>query len=315
MMKKFIFVVFLFCLSFTVFGKEIKVLTPAGLPTLSVVKMINEDHEIDGDKVEYKIEKNADGLVVDMLKREGDLAIVPSNFAAQLYNKGLDYAILGTVGWGSFYIISHEKMDNIEELKGKELYVFGKGLTPDIILQNTLLKNGINPETDVKINYVSSGNELAGFYLGKKAQIAVIPEPMLSKIMSKSKDTEINFNLNDMWKKISGSELGYPQSTLVVKKEILKENPQLVKQFVKDLEESIEFLYGNDSKRDKYVDNLGIMIDTSILDEILSKANIKFVEIDGSKAEYENYFKILYDTNSKVIGGKLPDEEVFANIN
>ena len=57
------------------------------------------------------------------------------------------------------------------------------------------------------------------------------------------------------------------------------------------------------------------MIDTSILDEILSKANIKFVEIDGSKAEYENYFKILYDTNSKVIGGKLPDEEVFANIN
>lgn len=315
MKRKFIFAVFLFCLAFNLFGNDIQVLTPAGLPTLSMVKLINEDHKIDGVNINYKIEKNADGLVVDMLKKEGDIAIVPSNFAAQLYNKGLGYEILGTVGWGSFYLISHEEISSVKDLKNSELYVFGKGLTPDIILQNILIKNGLTPDKDVKINYVSSGNELAGFYLGKKAKIAVIPEPMLSKIMSKDKSTKINLNLNDEWKALTGSKLGYPQSTLVAKKELVENNPELIKKFVKDLEESIEFLHSSSDKKAQYVNNLNIMIDTSILDEILGKANLKFIKAQDCKDEYNNYFKILYDTNSKVIGGKLPNEEVFAIFN
>lgn len=315
MIKKFICVMFLFSLSFTLSGKEIKVLSPAGLPTLSLVKMINETHDIDGNKITYKIEKNADALVVDMLKREGDIAIVPSNFAAQLYNKGLEYVILGTVGWGSFYIIGNDRIENIKELENKDIYAFGRGLTPDIILQNILLKSGIDPEKDIKITYVGSGNELAGFYLSEKAKIAVVPEPMLSTIMSKNKETKINFNLNNMWKTIFRSKSGYPQSTLIVKKEVLEENPELIKKFVENLKESIIFLNQDSDKRTEYVNNLNIMINISILNEILSNANIDFVEIGESKSEYEDYFKILYDTNSKVIGGKIPDEEVFADFN
>ncbi|WP_288305216.1 hypothetical protein [uncultured Fusobacterium sp.] len=121
MRKKFIFVMFLFCFTISLFAKNIKVLTPSGLPALSLVKMVNENKQIAGNNIEYKIEKNSDALVVDMLKREGDIAIVPSNFAAQLYNKNLDYVILGTVGWGSFYIVSDKKITSLKELKNKQI--------------------------------------------------------------------------------------------------------------------------------------------------------------------------------------------------
>ncbi len=315
MRKKFIFVMFLFCFTISLFAKNIKVLTPSGLPALSLVKMVNENKQIAGNNIEYKIEKNSDALVVDMLKREGDIAIVPSNFAAQLYNKNLDYVILGTVGWGSFYIVSDKKITSLKELKNKQIYTFGRGLTPDIVLRNILLNNGINLENGIKINYVTSGNELPPLFIGGKANIINIPEPMLSTLIYKDKKAYVNFNLNDIWKNLYKTKYGYPQSTLVVKKEILDKNPQFIKSFLENLESSIKFLYGNSDNKNDYINRLNIMINMNVIDNILLKANIDFVRIDNCKQEYENYFKVLNQFNSKVLGGNIPDEKIFATFN
>lgn len=315
MRKKFIFVMFLFCFTISLFAKNIKVLTPSGLPALSLVKMVNENKQIAGNNIEYKIEKNSDALVVDMLKREGDIAIVPSNFAAQLYNKNLDYVILGTVGWGSFYIVSDKKITSLKELKNKQIYTFGRGLTPDIVLRNILLNNGINLENGIKINYVTSGNELPPLFIGGKANIINIPEPMLSTLIYKDKKAYVNFNLNDIWKNLYKTKYGYPQSTLVVKKEILDKNPQFIKSFLENLESSIKFLYGNSDNKNDYINRLNIMINMNVIDNILLKANIDFIRIDNCKQEYENYFKVLNQFNSKVLGGNIPDEKIFATFN
>lgn len=267
--------------------------------------------KIDNIQLNYKVEKMSDALIVDMLKREGDIAIVPSNFSAQLYNKKLGYKILGTIGWGSFYIVSRDNINSLEELKGKEVYTFGKGLTPDLIFQSILEKKGIN-KNSIKINYLSSGNEVASLYLGKKIDTIVIPEPMLSKVLSKSPTSTIVANLNDEWKNITNSDLGYPQSTLVIKEEIYETNPKFVKEFINKLTESISKLYKNSGETVENVKRNSLSIDTSVLNKVLTRANIFYTPIIDCKEEYNNYFKILELTNKKVIGGKLPDEEIFA---
>ncbi len=310
-MKKRLVTILFILLSIGIFGETIKVLTPDGLPALSLSKMMVETNDLDGNKVEYKIEKLSDSLVVNMLKREGDIAIVPSNFAAQLYNKNLGYKILGTVGWGSFYVISRESIDSLEGLRGKEVYTFGKGLTPDIIFQSILRAKGIASK-DIKINYLSNGNELAALYLGKKADIIVVPEPMLSKILSKNIGTNIVANLNDEWKKLVNSDLGYPQSTLVVKEEILNTKPQIVKKFTESLNQSVNFLYKDRDISAEYIEKNGIGVDSKILEKILIRANIYYTPILDCQEEYNRYFEVLKEVNSKVIGGKIPNEEIYA---
>lgn len=310
MLKKNLLILFIL-LSLNIFAESIKVLTPDGLPALSIVNMMSDTKDIEGAKVEYKLEKLSDALVVDMLKREGDIAIVPSNFSAQLYNKKLGYKILGTVGWGSFYVVSRENISSLEELKGKEIYTFGKGLTPDIIFQSILQQKGID-KTKIKINYLSNGNEVAALYLGKKVDTIVIPEPMLSKILSKNLNSNIVANLNDEWKNITQSDLGYPQATLVVKEEIFNSNPKLVKAFINELTKSISLLYKDKEKSIKNIKENGLGVDTTILDKVLTRANIFYIPIIDCQEEYNRYFKILENTNKKVIGGKLPDEEIYA---
>ena len=309
MLKKNLLILFIL-LSLSVFAETIKVVTPDGLPALSLVNMM-DTKKIDNIQLNYKVEKMSDALIVDMLKREGDIAIVPSNFSAQLYNKKLGYKILGTIGWGSFYVVSRDNINSLEELKGKEVYTFGKGLTPDLIFQSILEKKGIN-KNSIKINYLSSSNEVASLYLGKKVDTIVIPEPMLSKVLSKSPTSTIVANLNDEWKNITNSDLGYPQSTLVIKEEIYETNPKFVKEFINKLTESISKLYKNSGETVENVKRNSLSIDTSVLDKVLTRANIFYTPIIDCKEEYNNYFKILELTNKKVIGGKLPDEEIFA---
>lgn len=309
MLKKNLLILFIL-LSLSIFAETIKVVTPDGLPALSLVNMM-DTKKIDNIQLNYKVEKMSDALIVDMLKREGDIAIVPSNFSAQLYNKKLGYKILGTIGWGSFYVVSRDNINSLEELKRKEVYTFGKGLTPDLIFQSILEKKGIN-KNSIKINYLSSGNEVASLYLGKKVDTIVIPEPMLSKVLSKSPTSTIVANLNDEWKNITNSDLGYPQSTLVIKEEIYETNPKFVKEFINKLTESISKLYKNSGETVENVKRNSLSIDTSVLDKVLTRANIFYTPIIDCKEEYNNYFKILELTNKKVIGGKLPDEEIFA---
>lgn len=309
MLKKNLLILFIL-LSLSVFAETIKVVTPDGLPALSLVNMM-DTKKIDNIQLNYKVEKMSDALIVDMLKREGDIAIVPSNFSAQLYNKKLGYKILGTIGWGSFYVVSRDNINSLEELKGKEVYTFGKGLTPDLIFQSILEKKGIN-KNSLKINYLSSGNEVASLYLGKKVDTIVIPEPMLSKVLSKSPTSTIVANLNDEWKNITNSDLGYPQSTLVIKEEIYETNPKFVKEFINKLTESISKLYKNSGETVENVKRNSLSIDTSVLNKVLTRANIFYTPIIDCKEEYNNYFKILELTNKKVIGGKLPDEDIFA---
>lgn len=309
MLKKNLLILFIL-LSLSVFAETIKVVTPDGLPALSLVNMM-DTKKIDNIQLNYKVEKMSDALIVDMLKREGDIAIVPSNFSAQLYNKKLGYKILGTIGWGSFYVVSRDNINSLEELKGKEVYTFGKGLTPDLIFQSILEKKGIN-KNSIKINYLSSGNEVASLYLGKKVDTIVIPEPILSKVLIKSPTSTIVANLNDEWKNITNSDLGYPQSTLVIKEEIYETNPKFVKEFINKLTESISKLYKNSGETVENVKRNSLSIDTSVLNKVLTRANIFYTPIIDCKEEYNNYFKILELTNKKVIGGKLPDEDIFA---
>ena len=133
-----------------------------------------------------------------------------------------------------------------------------------------------------------------------------------SKVLSKSLSSNIVANLNDEWKNIIESDLGYPQSTLVVKEEVYNTNPKLVEEFISKLTESISLIYKNQDKTTENIKLNNLGIDTSILDKVLTRANISYTPVVDCQEEYHKYFEILESVNKKVIGGRLPDEEIYA---
>ncbi len=175
--------------------KTIKFCYQDGTPALTSAKLAKENPIIDDNIViEYEMQKSPpDLLVTKVLKEEADIAIVPSNLAAQAFNKELSYEIVGTAVWGgSFYLASTEDINGFEELKGREIYTFGKGLTPDLVLRYVLSQNGIDPEEDVKITYLNAASEVGPAFIGGKTNLAVLAEPLLTTITMKKRRYQDN---------------------------------------------------------------------------------------------------------------------------
>ena len=182
--------------------KEVRLITPDGLPSIAISKAIEDNKKIGHITINYDVQKTSDLLVSELMKGESELAIVPSNLALQAYKKGLDYKIAGTIGWGSLYLVSTNNVSNLNNLKGKEIYNTGKGLTPDIVFKDILKNNNIS-EDDINFSYVGAASELAPLVASGKAEYAVLPEPILSTVMSKNPNINIILNLNDEWAKFN----------------------------------------------------------------------------------------------------------------
>ncbi|NRY48216.1 NitT/TauT family transport system substrate-binding protein [Clostridium beijerinckii] len=272
--------------------KDISFVTPDGLTAIAVAKLIKEKPEIkSGYNVNYTIEQNSDSLVTSVMKSEPDIAIVPSNVAATMFNKNKEYKIAGTVGFGSFYIGTTNQNQSVEDLKGKEVYNIGKGLTPDIIARTILKEKGIDVDKEINFSYVNTVNELAPIILSGKSEYAVIPEPALSTVQSKNDKFNVMLNLNEEWKKLNDSQYGYPQSTIIVKKELLENDKEFVSELLKQVKDSEEWIYNNKETVGDYCEEIGVSAKKPIVVKAIDRSNIKYVDIKDSYKEYETYFK------------------------
>ena len=290
---------------------QLRYIFPDGLPALSILSLFSEKKQFD-EKTYINYEKitTIETLMGELVKNnENIIAIVPSNLAAQLYNKNFGYQILGTVSWGSLYIVSSEGMSSIEDLKGKKIGIMGRGQTPDIVFRNILSKNNIDPEK-LDIQYYNSGTELANALLSGVIKTAVLSEPNVSVVTEKNNNIKIIASLNDEWKKLYSTEYGFPQATLIAKKEIIEKYPDLIKKLTDEMKKQDVWLKTS-KDTEKYLETAKMPIPPKVIPLVIQKANIKFLDISDTESEYENYYKILFDFEPKTIGGKVPESSIF----
>lgn len=290
---------------------NVKIVSPDGLPSISIAKLVKEEIKIkDGYNLDYTVEATSETLSTTVMKQEPDIAIVPSNMAAIAYNKTSNYQVAGTVGMGSFYLVSSEELSSISDIVGKEVGNTGKGLTPDITVQSLLKEEGIDPE-EINFNYVNSASELVPLLVTGKITTAFVPEPALTGLLAKNSDIKIIASLNEEWKIVNNSKNGYPQSTVILKSDFAKENREFVDMFLKELSDSIDWANSNSDKAGEYASEIGVSTDAKVIAKSMKRANLKFISVKDMEEEYNDYYKKLLDFDLKTVGGKLPDEKIY----
>ena len=279
-------------------------ISPDGLPSIAISKLITDNSKIENITLESSIEKTTDLLLSELMKGKADLAIVPSNLALQAYKKDLGYKVAATIGWGSLYLVSTEEISNISELEGCEVYNTGKGLTPDIVFKNILSKNNVN-EDNINFSYVGAASELAPLLISEQAKYAVVPEPVLSTVMAKNSDIKIILSLNDEWIKANNVENGYPQSTLLIKEEFYNKikDTNVYDKLIEAFNESEKWVIDNPQLAAEKCEELGITVNKDVINESIKNSNLKFTKIEDSKEEYEAYFSTI-DTDNKGESGE-----------
>jgi len=204
-----------------------------------------------------------------VLDGTADFAILPTTMAAILYNKGLNYRLIAIPVWGTLYLFGKDTtIASWEDIKNKRVYLMAKGM-----MQN----NGINPEKDITLDYSFPTHiDLANAVAAGQADLGVISEPLVSLVMHKNKDVHPIFDLNFEWQKLQGIPVA--QTSFLGKEEIIRENPQLVKQLVSAYEKSTRWVNQNPDSAASLIVKYNILPDKEVALQSIPRSNLNLLK-------------------------------------
>ncbi|MDD5878173.1 MAG: ABC transporter substrate-binding protein [Clostridiales bacterium] len=294
-------------------SKYVRVKTYNGLPAISICKLIKEEDNIKSSyKTSYTIESNENKLLESLNKKQIDIALVPTDMAAKVYNKNSSYQICASIGQGSYYLVTSdpEVTGFNSTLINKEIAIAGENSMTDNIVKAILKKNNID-ETLVKFKYTNTVPELVKTLTLGEIYTGIVPETSLTSLLYKHSGLKILASTNDAYENTFDISEGYPQFSVIVRKDFADNNKEYVNKFLSKVKESIEFVNNNPLQAGAYGEELKIPIKPQILSKAIKRCNLKFIEIDKFKQNYKYFFDILYNYNNEAVGGTVPDESIY----
>ncbi|MDO5028668.1 MAG: hypothetical protein Q4E36_05325 [Bacillota bacterium] len=249
-----------------------------------------------------------DEIVANLIKGDLDMAVVPANLAAVLFNKTegkIKLLASNNLGVLSILEVGNE-VKSIEDLRGKTILSAGKNATPDIILNYILTKNGLVQDKDYQVEFKTEATEVVKDLEAGLGTIAILPEPMASILLTKNPDARLAIDLNEQWAKLNDS----PQFTgvLVARSEFLEDFD--TEGFLKEYEASINEAKGNVEGTANLLEKYNIF-KAPIAKKSIPNMNLAYMDKEELQAAMDNYLSILFEAQEKFIGGKQVSEEFY----
>lgn len=279
---------------------------------LTLLKMIHDQPSLGpGVNTSYTLIKGPDQIVAKIISGEADIAALPTNLAAVLYNKGINLRLLAITNWGVNYLIGRDaSVRTWNDLHGKEVAATAQGATPDILFRFMLEAHGLDPEADLRIRYYSTPIELAQLFIAGRIDLAVLPEPWVTQVLMKEANTEILLDFQAEWKRLHNQERSYPQSCLVVKTQFAEEHPELIAAFLREAAASGAWVKQNPAQAGILAEKY-ISIQAEAGGFAITRCNLDFNKPLEVKTEIEGFLQALYEYNPNSIGARIPDANFF----
>ncbi|AXH15985.1 ABC transporter substrate-binding protein [Malaciobacter mytili LMG 24559] len=325
-MKKSLLFSFVFLLS--LFAKDENKIVVAG-PFASVshpiMHMIENDALKDlNKKIEFKLWKNPDELKAMILNSNIDFIALPTNVASNLYNKGVDLKLLNVSVWGILAMISRDaNLKTLKDFKGKEIAIPFRADMPDIIFQELTKKYGLDPKKDFKIQYVTNPIDAMQMLILRRVDHALLAEPAISIALRKTDSFPIKIvapelyrsvDLQEEWGKLFNTKSKVPQAGIAYLGNT-KGKEELINRFLQEYEKSLAWYKQNPQKAATLVVKTLPMLEEKGLADSIKYVKLESISAFEAKEDLEFFFTILKNSNAKLIGGNLPNENLYYNSN
>ena len=303
---------------------KIRIAYMNGPTGMGIAKLIHDNGGTEGnDKYEFIKYSDASLATADLLAGNVDMACIPTNTAATLYNKTQNVQTLAINCLNSLFLMTKTgvEINSLSDLEGKTIYTIQNG-TPAVILRHLLEESGVNATVRTTIGEgndekaIAAPTDLAPLLIAGKVDIALVPEPVATaaplKIAQQEKDYtyKVAINLTEAWAQISSSPVA--MGCIVVNKNFASEHKYAINSFLKEYKASIEFISSSENidTSAQYIVDAGVLDAVPAAKKSLTNLGSAISYIDG--AEMKTVLTDFYNAiGTNLIGGKLPDDEFY----
>ena len=121
-------------------------------------------------------------------------------------------------------------MQSVADLAGQTILTTGKGTTPEYVLRYLLTENGLDPDSDVTIEYYSEATEALAQLQAGAGSIAMLPQPFVTSALSQVEGLRVALDLNAEWEAVAGSKL--VTGVLVARSDAIEADPEAFEAFL-----------------------------------------------------------------------------------
>jgi len=283
-----------------------------GPTSMGLVELMDQAEKGEtGADYEFTMAAAADEINAAFLKGDLDIVLIPANVASVLYNKTDGQAVVLDINTlGVLYLLeSGETVQSAADLKGRTIYLPGKGTTPDYALQYILAQNGLGME-EVDLQYKSEAAEVISALQEEPEALGLLPQPAVTTACMQNEGLRIALDLTEEWDKVS-AEGSLVTGVTLVRREFLEQHEALVQEFLSAHEESAKFTNENIEEAAEMVAALEIVPKAPIAAQAIPYCNITCMTGTDMQAALSGYLTVLAEQNPEAVGGALPAEDFY----
>lgn len=271
----------------------------------------------------FTVETNAANVQAALINGTADIAALPTNAAAALYNKskasGSENAgivLLALNTRGVLYLVANTASGaapaTLAELAGKTVYCPAQN--PAFVTKALLDKATVADVTLDSTTYAEPA-ALRDAVASGLVDYAVLPEPMVTIAISKAKQANAGvtltaaLDLTAEWKTAFGAD-SLVQGCVVARKAFVEEHPEEVKKFLEEYEQSINYVIENPAEASQKIADSGVFAQAAVAEKAIPKCNLCFITGDTMKTAMNAFLSALPVAS---IGGALPADDFYYN--
>ena len=259
----------------------------------------------------FTVETDASVITAGLINGSIDIAALPTNAAATVYNKTegkVQIAAVNTLG--VLYVMTNGvQINSFADLAGKTVYCPAQN--PAFIFEAICRANDLVPGEDITIDTAfAQPADLRSALVSGQVDIAVLPEPMVTIAKSANKELTTVLDLTAEWEKVYG-ENTLMQGCIVVRKEWAEAHPAELKEFLKEYKASVEFTTANPKEASEMIVSAGVFAQAPVAEKAIPNCNIVYIDGEEMAASLDIFFAKLYEVKPAAVGNKLPDSGIY----
>ena len=292
-------------------GTTIRVGSLSGPTTMGIVNLW--DASDNGESVgtyEFQIGSEASEIGALLTTEDIDIALIPANLAANLYNKtdgGVTVIDINTLG--VLYCVTGDgTITSIEDLAGRTVMSTGQGATPEYVLSYLLDAYSVE---DVTVEFYSESTEIAAYLQEDPTGIAILPQPFVTSATAQNDALAVVFSLTEAWDAVVEDGSMLVTGATVVRTEFLEEHPDAVAVFLEEHAASAAAASEDVEGTAELVVEYGVLSSAAIAAKALPECNIVCITGDEMVDALTGYLGVLYEQDASSIGGAMPEDDFY----
>ncbi len=275
-----------------------------GPTTIGIVNMMNQEDSA----YEFTMVTEASELAASLNAGTVDIALIPANLAAKLYNTGnADIQVIDINTLGVLYCVSgDDSITCAADLEGRTILTTGQGQTPEYTLRYILEANGI---TDYELDFKSEATEIAALLSEDPSQVAVLPQPFVTVACAQNDALSVCFSLNDEWDIVSDSLL--VTGVTVARREFIEAHPAAISSFIADHEASVNSANNDIDTTAQLVVDMGIVGAVPVATNAIPNCNLVCIYGGDIVNQVTGYLVTLFTQDPTSVGGAVPGDDFF----